>query len=146
MNYEKNNNYSVSFSPSVRPSLFHTTLEKVKAQVEYETLGELVITSSGERIIYENNQANELCRIITETLLINPDTEINVNGEKKPAFIVQEVFIMLTGAHLEFVIDNFNKKRELVKNISAYLRTSLYNSVFELNSHYKNQVQHDFGF
>ena len=145
MNYEKNNNYSMSFSPSVRPSLFNI-LKRVYAQVEYETLGELVITRTGESIVLENNQARELCLIIAETLLMNPDTAISVNNEKKPAYIVQEVFIMLTGAHLEFVIDNFNKKRELVKNTSAYLRTSLYNSVFELNSHYKNQVQHDFGF
>lgn len=129
-------------SPPVRPSLLNT-IKEVKAKIEYDCFNTYVATGAGRRFTVENKQAKELCTIIAQTLLMNPDTEIKVNGEFLPAFLVQEIFNELTHAHIELVLENFNKITYIVTNKSVFLRTALYNSVSELNSHYKNQVNHD---
>lgn len=89
------------------------------------------------------DQMRELCYIIAEVYIINPDSKIAISDETLDAYLVQEIFSELRYQHLELVLDNFNAKTELVKNKRAYLRTALYNSVFEYESHYTNLVNHD---
>lgn len=85
----------------------------------------------------------ELCYIIAEIYIINPDSKVAISDETLDAYLVQEIFSELRYQHLELVLENFNSKTELVKNKRAYLRTALYNSVFEYESHYENLVNHD---
>lgn len=87
----------------------------------------------------------ELCYIIAEVYIIDPESKIKVSDEYLDAYLVQEIFRELDFNHLELVLDNFNEKTDLVKNKRAYLRTALYNSVFEIESHYTNLVKHDMG-
>jgi rRNA processing protein Gar1 len=142
MEKEKKKYYAVPDCPPVRPSLL-STLEKVKAQIDYEGLNTKYDFNTGRRIFQENQQMREICMIIAETLIIQPEKEIAVNGDKMPAGIVQEVFGLLTNSHIELVLDSFNSTTNLITNKKVYIRTALYNSVFELDSHYKNIVLHD---
>lgn len=83
--------------------------------------------------------------VVAEVLLIAPDKEITVNGEKLPALIVQGTFSFLTREHVERVLEYLKTTTALITNKSGYIRTALYNSVRELHTHYQNQVKHDFG-
>ena len=85
----------------------------------------------------------ELCYIIAEVYIIDPDSKIKIADEILDAYLVQEIFRELTLEHLRLVNDNFKDQTELVKNKRAYLRTALYNSVFEIEAHYTNLVNHD---
>lgn len=89
------------------------------------------------------NCVRELCYIIAEIYLMNPESRIKISGELLDVYLVQQVFGEITCDHVRLVIDNFNKNTNLVKNKKAYLRAALYNSVFEFEFHYKNLVNHD---
>lgn len=90
-------------------------------------------------------QAKELCLIIAEIERL-PDTyDVQIAGEKLPAEMVREIFRMVEHEHIEMVIENFKKERREIAFKKSYLRTAIYNSVFELESHYINQVNADWG-
>lgn len=74
---------------------------------------------------------------------MDPGSKIKISNELLEAYIVQEIFGELTLEHLILVRDNFQNQTELVKKKRAYLRNALYNSVFELQAHYTNLVNHD---
>ena len=120
--------HSLDFSPTVRPSILYT-LEKVKLQVEYLAFADLKW-----KII--DPLYNEMCLIISDVLLMNPESTFNVNGSVTKAFLVQEVFNQLRHDHLRLVFHNLQYTPYQVYNKKAYLRTALYNSFFEIESHH----------
>lgn len=83
----------------------------------------------------------ELCYIIAEVYMMDTNSKIAVGGEPLDAYLVKEVFEELRYPHLEMVTDNFARETKYIKNKRAYLRTALYNSVFELEAHYTNLVK-----
>jgi hypothetical protein len=93
--------------------------------------------------IGEKDALRELCYIIAEVYIIDPDSKIKISDEVLDAYLVQEIFRELTLEHLRLVHDNFRDLTQLVKNKRAYLRSALYNSVFEIEAHYLNLVNHD---
>ena len=119
-------------NPSVRLS-FQAVLEDVKRQVEYD------------RFEDDCEQAEGICKIIAEVLKLNPEGEIKVGEERIPVSMMQEVFRELQFEHVEFALAKYGKVTSLICNKKAYIRTALYNSYFELEVHYVNQVNHDLG-
>ena len=83
----------------------------------------------------------ELCYIIAEVYMMDTNSKIAVGGEPLDAYLVKDVFAELRYPHLEMVTDNFEGETKYIKNKRAYLRTALYNSVFELEAHYTNLVK-----
>lgn len=91
----------------------------------------------------EKDALRELCYIIAEIYIIAPDSKVKISNEILDAYLVQEIFEKLTLEHLRLVHSNFHDQTGLIKNKRAYLRTALYNSVFEIEAHYTNLVKHD---
>ena len=58
----------------------------------------------------------------------------------KSAFLVQEVFGLLRNEHARIVFDNFQNVSHHIFNKKAYLRTALYNVVFEIESNSINDM------
>lgn len=83
----------------------------------------------------------ELCYIIAEVYMMDTNSKIAVGGDPLDAYLVKDVFEELRYPHLEMVTDNFERETKRIKNKRAYLRTALYNSVFELEAHYTNLVK-----
>lgn len=131
---EKNNNnfFVPKEGRSVRPS-FREMLEGVKGKVEIECFDR-----------EETPQATELCLIIAEVLMLNPENEIRIGGVMLSVGMVQEVYGQIGHEHVGLVVGNFNKISYEVKNKKSYLRTALYNSVFEIENHWTNQFHADF--
>ena len=131
----KINNSSFEDCPSrpVRPA-FREAFRRAAQQVE------LNCSDIGEK-----DALRELCYIIAEVYIIDPDSKVKISDEILDAYLVQEIFGELTLEHLRLVHSNFHDQTDLVKNKRAYLRTALYNSVFEINAHYTNLVKHDLG-
>lgn len=124
-------------SRSARPS-FWQTLREVEEQVELPTLAD---TEGCLDPLYP-----EICRIITEVLMMDPGHEIKISGELFFTGMVQDIFKSLTAEHLQLVKDNFDKVTKEIKAKKSYLRTALYNSAFELEAHYANLVNRDLGY
>ena len=76
--------------PSASPSL-SSTLDKVKPQVEYRCFA--CIKTGRVDPLYD-----ELCLVVAETLLLNPDSSVKVNGSPTGIYLIQEVFQLLRGA------------------------------------------------
>ncbi len=110
---------------SVRLS-FWDCLQAVKEQIGYEEIG-------------TDPMYQEICKI----KMLNPAGEMKIDGEMKPVALVQEIFAQLTFDHVEMVAENFGRVRGRIMSTKAYMRTALYNSMFELEAHYTNLVQHD---
>jgi hypothetical protein len=136
--------------PSVRPSIFKE-LEAVKEQVEFECFTNYLTDKDGKpRLDSEGNQLTslnplfeELCLIIAEVNLLNPDGAIRISGSEVAIFIVQEVFTRLSAEHLKSVVYKFQRISAPIYQKKAYLRAALYNAVFESESDVTNQIAHD---
>lgn len=87
--------------------------------------------------------AEELAIIIAEVFLLNPDSEISIAGEKLPAHLVQEVYARLEHEHVRTVISHFRRATYRIIHTKAYMRTALYNSVFEFEAQTENEVMVD---
>ena len=58
---------------------------------------------------------------------------------------VKERFSSLDYGHLEYVFDCLRKNTTQIRNIRAYMLTSLYNAPVTMSPYYQAAVQHDFG-
>ena len=90
------------------------------------------------------HQAQEICMIITEVILLPDDTEIQIAGRKMNIALVRDVYSFLEYDHVLMVMDNFRHIKYKINHKKTYLRTALYNSVFELMSAIQNDINMEF--
>ena len=109
-------------NPSVRPS-FDDVLEQVKEQIAIDCV-------PFEQIL----QAEEIAAIIAEVLRLRPEDKLRVDGVMHSAADVQAVYAKLENEHVLHVIETYNEIPYPIKSPKMYLRTALYNAVFELNN------------
>jgi len=124
--------HDTNVNPSPSQS-FSAALARVMRQVEYHCFADI-------RTRHIDPFYKELCLIISEVLVMNPQSVIKINGTGMPSGLVQEVYALIRCDHVRFVFENFQMVSCQVFNKKAYLRTALYNAVFELESHYINVV------
>lgn len=117
-------------NPSLRPS-FREAISRAERQIDADCI-------SGDK-----EMIHEICAIIAEVYMMNPDNPVRISGEWLDGYLVKEVFSELTQMHAEAVLGEFERLTSEIRNKKAYLRTSLYNSVFSLSAHYTNKVNHD---
>ena len=108
------------------------TLEMVMRQVEYLCFADI-----------RHNRIDpfytELCLVVAEVLVLKPDFTLKINGGLLYAHVVQDVYSKLHNDHVRLVFQNFHNVSTRIYNKKAYLRTALYNVVFELESNYINE-------
>lgn len=131
----KNKNYcdvscKKSMSQSSHVGHFQNALKHVCEQIDLDAIS-----------LINKRQAQEICLIIAEIISMSPDTEIQIGGNKLTADTVQYVYSFLDRDNVEYVINNFNSIRYKIKHTKTYLRTALYNSVFEISSGIMNDVK-----
>ena len=137
---KKSNEKQSSPVPSGQSILFNFT--KVKQQVKYKDFARAHPKEEPYEC-YIDPLYKEICLIIAEMYVKPPDSIVRIRGSVMEAGIVQEVYRELTHAHIELVAENFKQQRTLIRKKAAYLQTSLYNALFELDSHYTNLVNYD---
>jgi hypothetical protein len=110
-------------------------LDMVMAQVEYHCFADLCYKHIDP--LYK-----DLCLIVAEVMLLNHDSIIRINGVGVSALLVQDVFSQIRNHHVQLVFDNFQNVSVRVINKKAYLRTALYNVVFEYEASFVNNMPH----
>ena len=113
-----------------RPTIA-ASLDQIMRQVEYPCFANL-------RTGYIDPFYKEICLVISEVFLMNPDDTIKVSGSVTSIRLVQEIYTQLRNEHIRLVYVNFQGVSDRVYNKKAYLRSALYNSVFEIVSHFVN--------
>ena len=122
---------SVPSCPS-RPSYrdLSEVIREVRGQVELDSFG------------YRDKKfARDLCVIVAEVYFLADRSEgnIRIEGTAIPYGLVRDVYRFLRGEHLEHVMARYRTVRYEVRNVKAYLRTALYNAVFELEGEGENE-------
>ena len=124
-----------NISETVRQSVRSSFTDLVRMAAEQIDLREFAL---GRPALAD--QARELCAIMAEVYAMHSDTEITINGERLYAGLVSDVFKCIGYEHAELVLDNYNRATYSIRNKRLYLRTALYNSVFELASSIANDI------
>lgn len=118
-----------SESKSGRVVDFLETLEKVKTQVEAYAFE-----------LEDAEMVETLCRNIATVYQLPKGQLITIGGEKKSAEQVQAIYSLIKHENIEHVITTFGEINYKVKHITTYLRTALYNSVFESSAFWENRI------
>lgn len=68
---------------------------------------------------------------------------VKIAGDTLDGYIVKQVFEEIREEHVQLVIENYQRITYIVNYKKSYIRTALYNAVFEIEAHYTNLVNHD---
>lgn len=113
---------------------FECVIENVKFQIGYENF------------IYQNrdiSQVDEIVHIIAEVYVSNTDRKIG--GCVMPYQIIQNTYRKLNYDCIEYVLDCIEQqsKKNPIRNMKAYLVSTLYNAPFTINNYYSARVNYD---
>lgn len=107
---------------------FDEAYERIRVQIEMECFPVNMIV-----------QATEVAGIIAQVYTLPKNGVIKVAGFARRVSDVQSVFDKLQNEHVVYVIDAFNKIKKDVRFKTAYIRSALFNAVFELTSAENNR-------
>lgn len=122
----------VQSSISRQPLPLSRLLDNVRVQIEMECFMDSEI-----------DRAEEIALIIAEVAMLPESATVRIAGNDLPTGTVAEIYALLTHEHVARVMENYAKAAYEIKHTKTYLRTALYNSVFELTSRIENRVNAD---
>ena len=106
-------------------------LELIRENIEYDCFEEK-----------EQETVDELVEIMVDVVCSSQST-VRVHGEDLPHEVVKSRFLKLNHEHIEYVLLSLKRNTSDVKNIRAYLITTLYNAPTTIDSYYTALVNHD---
>ena len=107
---------------------FDEAYERTRAQIDMECFPVEMLV-----------QATEVAGIIAQVYTLPANSVIKVAGCLRKVGDVQAVFQKLTNEHVIYVIEEFNEIPYRVRYKTAYIRSALFNAVFELTSAENNR-------
>ena len=108
--------------------------EILKENIEYDHLR--------KNLGYDYELLDEILEILVDTVC-STRKMIRIGGEDFPKEVVKSRLLKLDSSHIEYVISSLRENTTKVRNIRAYLLTSLYNAPTTINSYYTVLVNHD---
>jgi len=87
------------------------------------------------------SQAREFCLIIAEVYMLPATAEIQIAGQKLPVLLVQSIYDMLEHEDVLAVMDCLERATYEIKHKKTYVRTALYNAVFERETRSINELR-----
>lgn len=87
--------------------------------------------------------ATEIALIIAEVMCLPPAAQIRVAGISMDARLVQEAYSLIEKEHVEHVMKSFREANYEIKHKKTYIRTALYNSVFEMQISAENEFSRE---
>lgn len=90
----------------------------------------------------DRGRLDDVVDLLVETVC-SRKKEIRIGGENFPAAVVRSRLLKLDDGHVEYVLDCLSRNTTKVRNIRAYLLTSLYNAPRTISSYYTAEVGHD---
>lgn len=90
----------------------------------------------------EEQLLDEIVAIVVEFLSMPRETAL-IGGVKYPYQYVRNRFLLLDDAHIRYVLECFRKNTTEVRNIKAYLLSSMLNATNTIDLYYQAKAQHD---
>ena len=91
----------------------------------------------------DGDRLEEIVEIMLDAICSSSKT-IRINGEDMPQEVVKSRFLKLNSSHIEYVFHAMENCPSDIRNIRAYLLTTLYNAPVTMDNYYTAQVNHDF--
>ena len=101
---------------------------------------ELEILSQDHR--FDTDRVNEMVEIMLDAICSTRPT-IRINGEEMPQQVVKSRFLKLNSSHIEYVLHAMDECPSDIRNIRAYMLTTLYNASLTMDNYYSALVNHD---
>ena len=100
--------------------------EEIRDQIEYDVL---VQRNYGGVL-------DEIVSLITDTYCSpeRPESYVRIGKREIPIATVRQRLLMLTAEHIEYVISSLERNTTEIKNMRAYMLTSIYNSIDTLEA------------
>ena len=114
---------------------FEFYTELVKQNISYDMLWHDCKTG-------EEQLLDEIVAIVAEFLSVPRETAL-IGGVKYPYQYVRNRFLLLDDAHIRYVLECFRKNTTEVRNIKAYLLSSMLNATNTIDLYYQAKAQHD---
>lgn len=92
---------------------------------------------------YDLDRVNEIVEIMLDAVCSTSAT-IRINGEDMPQPVVKSRFLKLDSGHIDYVLQAMNDCPSDIRNIRAYLLTTLYNASLTIDNYYSARVNYDF--
>lgn len=113
---------------------YKEALDKAAEQVNLECFNESDVSL-----------ASEILANMAEVFMLWDNAPVRIAGSQIDGFIIKQVFEQVREEHVQLVIENLKRVETIISYKKSYIRTALYNSVFEIELHYTNRVKHDIG-
>lgn len=91
---------------------------------------------------YDHGRIDEILELLVDTVCSTAKT-IRCAGEDRPAEVVKSRFMKLDYGHIQYVLDCIHDNTTEVRNIKAYMLTTLYNAPLTIDHYYQTKVGHD---
>ena len=132
-NTDLNNYQSINLDRMDRMDERELYREIIEENIEYEIMKD---RPDGDRL-------GEIVEIMLDAVCSTAPT-IRINGEDMPQQVVKSRFLKLDSSHIEYVFHAMKECPSTIRNIRAYLLTTLYNAPATMDNFYSAKVNHDF--
>ena len=132
-NTDLNNYQSINLDGMDRMDERERYREIIEENIEYEIMKD---RPDGDRL-------GEIVEIMLDAVCSTAPT-IRINGEDMPQQVVKSRFLKLDSSHIEYVFHAMKECPSDIRNIRAYLLTTLYNAPATMGNFYSAKVNHDF--
>ena len=132
-NTDLNNYQSINLDRMDRMDERELYREIIEENIEYEIMKD---RPDGDRL-------GEIVEIMLDAVCSTAPT-IRINGEDMPQQVVKSRFLKLDSSHIEYVFHAMKECPSNIRNIRAYLLTTLYNAPATMDNFYSAKVNHDF--
>lgn len=133
-NYSGNNYQSINLDGMDRMDLRARYEEIIRENLELDIL------SQDRR--FDIARVNEMVEIMLDAVCSTRPT-ICINGEDMPQEVVKSRFLKLNSSHIEYVLHAMDECPSDIRNIRAYMLTTLYNASLTMDNYYSALVNHD---
>ncbi len=109
--------------------------EIIKENISYDALLERCSLGDYEDI-------NEIVDLMVETICVKRKV-VKIAGAEYPYELVKGKLMKVNISHIEYVLECLHKTTTEIRNIKAYLLTTIYNSPNTIKNYYRAAVNHD---
>ncbi len=93
---------------------------------------------------YGHERMDEVVELIFETLC-STRSHIRIAGDEYPSTTVKGRLLKITSTHIQYVFDTLDRHTGKIRNIKAYMLTTLFNAPATIDHYYRAEVNHQFG-
>lgn len=92
---------------------------------------------------YDIDRVNEMIEVMLDAICSTGPT-LRINNTDMPKEVVKSRLLKLNSSHIDYVFDAMKKSPSDIRNIRAYMLTTLYNAPATIDNYYSAMVNHDF--